>query len=61
MVEKILSNSLITWVKCDQCGNKHAEDMCYRNNKTGKIWCGFCLSKEKKKRLDNYIRPEYRD
>ena len=28
--------------------------------KTGKKWCSYCISKEKKKRLQSYLNEKYR-
>jgi len=61
MVEGLLFKSLREWVECSQCGKTQTDEHIYMNRKTGEKWCGFCLSLEKKKRLDAYIRPEERD
>ena len=46
-------------IKCSQCG-KECGNLNYKNTKTNDIWCPFCLSLEKKKRLKNYVRPKLR-
>ena len=57
----LLIKSLRTWVICSECGLPNTKEQSYRNNKTGEIWCNICLAEEKRKRLNNYIRPEDRD
>lgn len=58
--ERLPFKSLRTWIMCSQCETTHTEEHSYRNNKTGEIWCNICLAKERKKRIEIYIRPELR-
>lgn len=39
--------------QCSQCGSLCQDIRCFIDTRTGKIWCEYCIGKEKKQRKSN--------